>query len=155
MEDLGAWENDIRTQATWKSFFTYSRIQLWRSFLIHVGEEALSLNLMPNFGLVRKILLVNFLNHLIENIWIRFMFPYAQLPFPKEAKQNTIEVTKETNAKLPHHKGHVLTHPLENKMPFVHYIIKLWGCNCIVGDDKNLNGRTWGHSMLKPKPKLM
>jgi hypothetical protein len=33
----------------------------------------------------------------------------------EEAKQNTIEVTKETNAKLPHHKGHMLTYSLENK----------------------------------------
>jgi hypothetical protein len=53
------------------------------------------------------------------------MFPYAQLPFFRKAKQNTIEVTKEINAKLPHHRGHVLTYPLENKMPFINYIIKL------------------------------
>jgi hypothetical protein len=53
------------------------------------------------------------------------MFPYAQLPFPEKTKQNTIEVTKETNVKLPHHKGHVLIYSLENKMPFIHYIIKL------------------------------
>jgi hypothetical protein len=43
------------------------------------------------------------------------MFLYAHLPFVEEAKQNTIEITKETNAKLPHHKGHVLTYSLENK----------------------------------------
>ncbi len=81
---------------------------------VHVGEEA-SLNLMPNLGFRRKILLASFLNHLLENVWIRFMFLYAHLPFLEEAKQNTIEITKETNAKLPHHKGHVLTYSLENK----------------------------------------
>jgi hypothetical protein len=53
------------------------------------------------------------------------MFASAWLPFPEKAKQNTIEITKETNVNLPHHKGHVLTYPLENKMSFVHYIIKL------------------------------
>ncbi len=81
---------------------------------VHVGEEA-SLNLMPNLGFIRKILLTSFSNHLLENIWIGFMFLYAHLPFVEEAKQNTIEITKETNAKLPHHKGHVLTYSLENK----------------------------------------
>ncbi len=34
----------------------------------HIVEEALSLNLMPKFGHVRKILHVGFLNHLLENV---------------------------------------------------------------------------------------
>jgi len=34
---------------------------------VHVGEEA-SLNLMPNLGFIRKILLASFSNHLLKNV---------------------------------------------------------------------------------------
>ncbi len=34
----------------------------------HVAEKALSLNLLPKFGHVRKILHVSFPNHLLENV---------------------------------------------------------------------------------------
>ncbi len=43
-------------------------------------------------------------------------------PF-KWAKQDTTEVARGTNAKLPHHKGHVPTYQVENKMPLVHHVI--------------------------------
>ncbi len=35
---------------------------------VHVGEEALNLNLMPNLGLVRKNHLASFSIHLLENV---------------------------------------------------------------------------------------
>jgi hypothetical protein len=52
------------------------------------------------------------------------MFPYAMLPYHERAKWYTIGITRGTSAKLPHHWGHVLTYPMENKMPFVHHVVK-------------------------------
>jgi hypothetical protein len=46
------------------------------------------------------------------------------MPPLKGVKQDTIGVTKGTNAKLPHHKGHVPTFPMENEMSFVHHVVK-------------------------------
>jgi len=50
-----------------------------------------------------------------------FNFPHALLPCHEGAKQNTIGVTRETNAKLSHHRGHVPTYPMENEMSFIHH----------------------------------
>jgi hypothetical protein len=56
------------------------------------------------------------------------MFLYVMLPCPppsiKGAKQNTIGVTKETNVKLPHHKGFLLVYSMKNEMPLIHHVIK-------------------------------
>jgi len=43
-------------------------------------------------------------------------------PF-KGANQYTIEITIGTNVKVSHHRGHVLTYPMKNEMPFIHHII--------------------------------
>jgi hypothetical protein len=43
------------------------------------------------------------------------MFPYALLPLHKEVEEDTIGVTKITNAKQPHHRGLVLIYPVEKK----------------------------------------
>jgi hypothetical protein len=51
------------------------------------------------------------------------MFPYAMLPHHEGAKQDTIGVIKRTNVKLPHHRGLMLSYPMENKMPFAHHAI--------------------------------
>jgi hypothetical protein len=42
-------------------------------------------------------------------------------------KQNIIRVVKRTNAKLSHHKGLVLTYLMENKILFVHHVVKTIG----------------------------
>jgi len=91
----------------------------------HVKEEALNLDLLPNPNpkLIKKIILIGFLSHLLKNAWVESTFPYALLPYHKGAKQNTIEVIKGANVKLPHHKGHVSAYPMEYKMSFVHYTI--------------------------------
>jgi hypothetical protein len=54
----------------------------------------------------------------MENVGIESMFPYAPLLYHKGAKQNTIRVTRGTNAKLPHHKGFTLVYPMEMKRHF-------------------------------------
>jgi hypothetical protein len=41
----------------------------------------------------------------------------------KGAKQNTIGVTKGTNIKLSHHRGLVLTYPMENETPLVPHAV--------------------------------
>jgi hypothetical protein len=42
------------------------------------------------------------------------------VPFHKGVEQNTIQITKGANVKQPHHKGLMLTYPVENEMPLVH-----------------------------------
>jgi hypothetical protein len=83
------------------------------------------------------------------------MFFYAMLPYHEKAKRDTIGITRETSAKLPHHLGHVLSYPMENKMPFVYHVAKWEACNCTIKDDESLNERTQKHPMTKPKSKLM
>jgi hypothetical protein len=88
----------------------------------HVGEKALSSNLwLSKLEPIKKIPCVGFLNHLLENAWVKFAFPYAMLPFHKGVEQNTIGITKGTNVKQPHHRGLVLAYLVENKMPLVHH----------------------------------
>jgi hypothetical protein len=62
-------------------------------------------------------------------------------PF-KGANQYTIKIPIKANVKLPHHKGHVPMYPVKNKMPFVHHVIKWWGCNYIVENNKSQDGKT-------------
>ncbi len=47
------------------------------------------------------------------------------------------------------------TYRVDNEMSFVHHAVKWKGCGCIVEDDESQDGRTQGHFMPKPKPKLM
>jgi len=73
----------------------------------------------------------------------------------KGAKQNTIGVTRKTNAKRLHHRGLVLAYLMENKTIFVHHTIEWHGCNCIIEGNESLNERTQRHPMMKPRFKLM
>jgi hypothetical protein len=50
------------------------------------------------------------------------MFPCALLPFHEGVEQNSIRVTKRTNAKQPHHKGFVLVYLVKNEMPLIHHV---------------------------------
>jgi hypothetical protein len=71
LEDLGARKNDIITQSIQKNSFTHlipNCEEVVYELEIHVGEEALSLNLTPNLGLVKKIPLTSFPNHLLKNV---------------------------------------------------------------------------------------
>ncbi len=90
----------------------------------HVGEKTLSLQLPPQLGFAKKTPLVGFPSCLLESIWVEFVFPYALLPCHEGEKQNTIEVIRKTNAKLPHHKGLMLAYPMENEMPLIYHVIK-------------------------------
>jgi len=83
------------------------------------------------------------------------MFPYALSPCHKGAKQNTIGVVGGASAKLPHCKGPPLTYSMENEMSLVHHATERWGCDYTNKDSKGLSERTRGHSMLKPRSKLM
>jgi len=47
-------------------------------------------------------------------------------PHHEGAKRNAIKVAKGANAKLPHCTGHALTYLMENKIPFVHHVVKQW-----------------------------
>jgi hypothetical protein len=97
--------------------------------------------LLTKLQLAKKIL-TSFPCHMLENIWIKFAFPYAILPHHKGAKWNTIGVTRGANAKLPHCTSLMLTYLMENEMPFVHHTIKWWGCNYTNKDNKGLSERT-------------
>jgi len=44
---------------------------------------------------------------------------------------------------------------MENDMPFVHHVVKQWGCGRTIEDDKGLNERTQIHLIMKPMSKLM
>jgi hypothetical protein len=46
------------------------------------------------------------------------------LPLHNGVEQDIIGVTKEENAKQPHHKGLMLAYLMENEMPFVHHAKK-------------------------------
>ncbi len=70
------------------------------------------------------------------------MFPYASLFRHEGAKRDTIGVIRGANAKLPHHKGLVLTYPMKDEMPLVHHVIERHGCNYIIENDESLNERT-------------
>jgi hypothetical protein len=84
----------------------------------------LSSNLLLKLGPIKQIPPSNFLNHLLESVYVESSFPYAQWPPFEGAKQNTIGVIRRANAKLIHHKGHVLIYQMENKMPFIHHVVK-------------------------------
>jgi hypothetical protein len=90
----------------------------------HVGEEALNLDLLPKLGLSKKTLPTSFPSCLLKSVQVKPTFLYALLPCHEEVKRNTIGIIKGTNAKLPHHRGHVPTYPMENKMPLIHHTIK-------------------------------
>jgi len=51
-------------------------------------------------------------------------------------------VARGTSAKLSHYIGPLLVYLMENKMPFVHHVVELWGCGYIIEDVKGLNERT-------------
>jgi hypothetical protein len=44
---------------------------------------------------------------------------------------------------------------MKNEMMLVYHVVKWWGCSCTIEDNKNLNERSQGHSMMKPMAKLM
>ncbi len=103
----------------------------------------------------KKTVFANFPSHLLENVWVESMFPYALSPHHEEAKRDTIGVTGRASAKLPHYMSVVLVYPMENEMPLVHHPIKQLECGYTNEDIKGLSERTRGHLMLKPKSKLM
>jgi hypothetical protein len=105
----------------------------------------------------KKEILASFPNHMLESAWIKFAFPYGLSPRHKEVKRNTIGVVGESNAKVPHctSTSLALIYLMENKIPFIHHVVEQWRCNYTDEDDKGLNERTQGYSMLKPKSKLM
>jgi hypothetical protein len=71
-------------------------------------------------------------------------FPFAMLPQHEGAKQNIIGVARGTSAKLPQCTNLTLIYLMENKIdhPFVHHVVKWWGCDYTIEDDKGLNERT-------------
>ncbi len=56
---------------------------------------------------------------------------------------------------MPHHRGFMLTYPMENKTPFIRHIVEWQGCSYTIKDNESLNERTLGHPKMKPKSKLM
>jgi hypothetical protein len=57
---------------------------------------------------------------MLGSVYVKPMFPYVVLPYHEGAKQDTIGVIRRANAKLPHHRGHVPTYPMENEMSLIH-----------------------------------
>jgi len=51
--------------------------------------------------------------------------------------------------------GRSLIYPMENKMLFIHHVIKQWGCGYKIENIKGLNEKTQRHPMMKPMSKLM
>ncbi len=66
----------------------------------HVGEKALSLNLLPKFGPSKKTIPANFPSSLLQSARVKLTFRYALFPYHERVKRNTIGVTKRVNAKL-------------------------------------------------------
>jgi len=52
----------------------------------HVGEEALSLNLLLKLRLAKRTFLASFPSRLLENVLVESTFPYALLPHHKGTK---------------------------------------------------------------------
>jgi hypothetical protein len=105
-KDASVGKNGAKMQVVQDYSLPCLRTKLWRRYLWtkdQVGEETLNSNLPPKLGLVKRIIPTCFPNYLLENAWIKFVFPYALLPHHKGTKQNTIGVTKWANAKLLHH----------------------------------------------------
>jgi len=121
----------------------------------HVGEEGWSLNWSPKLGFTKKIPFASFCNHLLKDVGVEFLFPYVMSPHRKRVERDTIGLIRGASANLPHCTSFALTYPMENKMPFVHYIIEWWGCSCTIEADTCLNERTQGHLMMKPMSKFM
>jgi hypothetical protein len=69
----------------------------------------------------KKPLPTSFLNRLLENAWIKSMFPYALSPRHEGAKRNTIGIIGGASAKLPHCTGLTLAYLMESDMPFLHH----------------------------------
>jgi hypothetical protein len=67
------------------------------------------------------------------------MFPYAPLPHHKGAKQHTIGVIRRASANPPHHRGFMLTYPMENETPFISHIVEWQGCGYTIKDNESLN----------------
>jgi hypothetical protein len=57
----------------------------------------------------------------------------------KEAKRDTIGGIRGASAKLPHHKGLVLTYLMEHETPFIHHVVERHGCDYTIKNDENLN----------------
>jgi len=71
----------------------------WQPWLEdHVGEKALSSNLLLKLGLAKKTFLASFPGCLLKSAWIKSTFPYALLPHHEGAKQKIIRVTRRTSA---------------------------------------------------------
>jgi len=158
LKDVGAKENGAKTWTTWKYSLAHQGVKLWNKHLWledHVGEMGLSSNWPTKLGLAKKPLPIGFPNCLLQNVLVKFVFPYVVSPHHEKAKWNTIRVTRGASAKLPHYTSLALVYPMENEMSFVHYIVKQWGCDYSNKDGKGLNERTQGHPMLKPKSKMM
>jgi hypothetical protein len=79
---------------------------------------------------------------MLENACVESTSPYALSPHHERAKQDTIGVARGMSAKLPHCTGHVLVYLMENKILFIHHVVKWWGCDCIIENNKDLNERT-------------
>jgi len=90
----------------------------------HVGEKGRSLNWLVKLMFAKKPLPTSFPNRLLENVWIKSMFPYALLPRHEGAKQNTIGIIRGASAKLSHCTSLALAYPMENDMPFLHHAVE-------------------------------
>jgi hypothetical protein len=69
-KDVGAGENSAKTQVAWEYSLACLRPKLQKGdyeLEDHVGENALSLDLSPKFGLTKRIPPTSFLNCLLEN----------------------------------------------------------------------------------------
>jgi hypothetical protein len=102
----------------------------------------------------KKTPLTSFSNCLLKNTSIKSMFPYGRHPL-RRGKVKHHGVTRVTSVKLPHCTCLALVYPMKNKMPFIHHVIKWWGCYCTIKDGKGLNERTQRHPMMKPMSKLI
>jgi hypothetical protein len=81
----------------------------------HVGEKELKWNWPTKFGPTKKTPFGSFLSYMLKSAGIKFVFLYVSSPYHERAKWDTIEVTKATNAKLPHYISPSIVYLMKEK----------------------------------------
>jgi len=149
-EDMGVGKNNAKLWIAQEYSLTCPLIKLWNKCLwirrscwgkgieFELATKAWACKI--NFSCKFSQLLTK--KHLSQIYVSLYMSPYHE-----GAKWNTIGVVRGISF--------ALTYPMEKEMPFVHHVVKWWGCDCIIEHDKSLNERTQGHLMMKPMSKLM
>jgi hypothetical protein len=158
LEDVGVRKNNAKVQIAREYSLTCPLIKLWNKCLWirrSCWGRRIEFELATKAWACKINFSCKFSQLLTKKHLSQIYVSLCMSPCHEGAKWNTIGVARGISAKLPHCMGFALTYPMEKEMPFVHHVVKWWGCDCIIEHDKSLNERTQGHPMMKPMSKLM